>query len=116
MKSTCTVLVFLVCASARLLAASFTTLDGPPGAESILVNAISGGRIVGSYAQGILNHGFVFEGSSYTIVDHPFAGTLPLETAHLSLALMRLTWSAITWTPAAALMGSATSIQSTRPF
>ena len=64
---------FAVAIAARLAgAAVFTTLDFP-GGQNTNVAGFSGGKIVGYYTDSSsgLNHGFVYDGSTYTSFDHP---------------------------------------------
>ena len=60
-------------AAEQTLAATFTTLDYP-GSLSTIAIGIDGNNTVGIYTTPTI-HGFLYNGTTYTTLDHPLAGT-----------------------------------------
>src|SRR5215469_4223673 len=53
--------------------AGFKTLDVPSATGGTFVWGIDGGNIVGYYTDGTGDHGFLYNGSTYTTLDDPLA-------------------------------------------
>jgi PEP-CTERM motif len=68
------VFVLFVAVARPVCGISFTTLDDPLGVHGTTVTGISGSDIVGWYedASSVV-HGFLYDGSTYTTLDDPFA-------------------------------------------
>jgi len=68
---TAALVLFCGTSSAR---ANWTTLDFP-GATSTSIHGIDGDNIVGYYYDGSKGHGFLYDGSTWTTLDYPGAGS-----------------------------------------
>ncbi len=69
------IFILLAVIVSRASAITYTTLDNPAGVGTFLTG-ISGNNIVGYYTDSSSeNHGFLYNGSSFTTLDDPLAGT-----------------------------------------